>query len=353
MTALLDVCPWVTLVVYDCGAQPLPNAVTLHDRVEVRDKTGRLAAVPFFWGVFDFCAREVEANDEEASDCYLFLHGHDTAWHQRLPIAALAALCARAIRRDPGLEYVSVNDQLLPDWITPERADWWANEKRSTSMLARVDASWPMLRCLLDEPDSAPPHTIYEVHGGTSSCTAIWPTTPDSSLASARVRSTGMRRSLPPPRATRRFVVAPTRPRRGPRYPHRCGLRARGGLPPLLWGAVGAPVCPGQRGGAASRQAERAGAALRMHVQGDRHRAGARTRDTVRLDAEQHVAATLRRVERRHLANALPTTTSVVLPGVTPTRGGAEAVRTGAPRRVPRGMLVAAGARVGACASAC
>ena len=167
--ALLGACEWVSIVVYDCGMAPLPREALQHERLEVRSKTGALAKVPFFYGVFDFCASEV--NDGTAHDSqsawYLFLHGHDTAWHQKLPVAALVALSMRAASLDPDLEYASLNDQLLPDWVTPGVDEWVAHGISSPSMLRRVASHWRMLQPLLGGVDAhgPPPEAIYEVHG--------------------------------------------------------------------------------------------------------------------------------------------------------------------------------------------
>lgn len=173
MLPLLDACDWVSLVIYDCAVEPLPIAVVQHERVEVRDKSGPLASAPFFFGAFDFCARECREAVEEgetaptAAEWYLFLHGHDTAWHQKLPISALVALAVRAASRDPQLEYCSLNDQLLPDWITPGVDEWTAHGVASPSMLRRVAHAWPTLQPLLggDDASAPPPEAIFEIHG--------------------------------------------------------------------------------------------------------------------------------------------------------------------------------------------
>jgi len=163
MAHLLDACLWVRIVVYDCGVEPLPEAIVKHARVEVRDKSGALATAPFFYGAFDFCA---QCGGEAPPFC-LFLHGHDSAWHQKLPVGVLLALCAKAIAQDPALEFANLSDQLLPDWVTPGVLEWVADGVRSPSMLVRVANAWPAIGALLGgaDADSAPPRTIYEVHG--------------------------------------------------------------------------------------------------------------------------------------------------------------------------------------------
>lgn len=164
---LLNACAWVRIVIYDCSVRQMPAEILHHKRVEVRDKSGELAIAPFFYGVFDHCAREC-ADASRGDSFVLFLHGHDTSFHQRLPIHVLLALCAKAVGLDPDLEYANLSDQLLPDWVTPGPLEWVARDgTRSPSMPIRLSNAWPTLRSLLGgaDADSAPPRAIHEVHG--------------------------------------------------------------------------------------------------------------------------------------------------------------------------------------------
>ena len=89
---LLEEPPWpgvvLDIIIYDCGVSPLPEALITHERVTVRDKFGKLARVPFFYGVFDHCSRACEESSGP-SEYTLFLHGHERAWHQKKSVAEL------------------------------------------------------------------------------------------------------------------------------------------------------------------------------------------------------------------------------------------------------------------------
>ena len=117
---LLAVYPRLRVCIYDCGIEPLPSALLDHPRVVVRDKSGALAPVPFFYGVFDFCTRHYDALPERV----LFMHGHDTSWHQKLPVRRIIELSARIIAAAdasmaPDIEYMNVNDRVIRDCAHP------------------------------------------------------------------------------------------------------------------------------------------------------------------------------------------------------------------------------------------
>ena len=116
MLPLLQSRQTLRIIIYDCGMEPLPEAVRSHARVEICEKSGALAPVPFFYGVFDFCARYYDA---PMPDYLFFIHGHDTAWHQKLSMSSILEMCERAIAASPDLEYINLNDRVLSDWIHP------------------------------------------------------------------------------------------------------------------------------------------------------------------------------------------------------------------------------------------
>ena len=116
MLPLLETWQTLRIIIYDCGMEPLPVAVRSHERVELCDKSGALAPVPFFYGVFDFCARYYDA---PLPEYIFFVHGHDTAWHQKLPMSSILPMCERALAASPDLEYINLNDRVLSDWIQP------------------------------------------------------------------------------------------------------------------------------------------------------------------------------------------------------------------------------------------
>ena len=153
MLPLLASRPNLRIIVYDCGVEPLPSELATYPRFELRNKRGPLAPVPFFYGVFDYCSRDYDS----LPDYTLFLHGHDTAWHQKLSIDRLLELLGLVLgaAEGPPLEYANLNDRLKDDWIYPCR-----------SMVWRVAAEWEeRLRALLREPrtESPAPQRILEV----------------------------------------------------------------------------------------------------------------------------------------------------------------------------------------------
>ena len=80
MPLLLATHSQLRIVLYECGLEPLPASVREHPRVEVREKSGSLAPVPFFYSVFDFCAR----NYDVLPEYMLFMRMH-THTHMHMP----------------------------------------------------------------------------------------------------------------------------------------------------------------------------------------------------------------------------------------------------------------------------
>eukprot|EP00966_Prymnesium_polylepis_P319783 7376210-Prymnesium_polylepis.1 len=153
MLPVLESRPSVRIIAYDCGVDSLPAALAAHPRFELRDKSGPLAPVPFFFGVFDYCARDYATLPEYT----LFLHGHDVAWHQKLSVARVLELLGHVLcgsAPDSRPEYVNVNDRLRDDWMYPCR-----------SMVWRVATEWDgRLRHMLGEPRTeSTPRRIVEV----------------------------------------------------------------------------------------------------------------------------------------------------------------------------------------------
>lgn len=71
----------------------------------------------------------------------LFLHGHENAWHQRLPVSTIVERCRRLAEASE-LEYLNVNDRVVTDWLRP-----------GSGMVMRVGLEWEArLREMLGEP---------------------------------------------------------------------------------------------------------------------------------------------------------------------------------------------------------
>ena len=158
---LLSTHPNLSIVIYDCRADPLPDQLLTSSQVTVLDKSGALAPVPFFYGVFDYCERFYHALPE----LIFFLHGHDQSWHQRLSIADLLRMAGETIIADPTTEYLALNDQVYEDWFTLIEPQVRSHDPCVSSILHNVTTHWPTLRALLDEPQgTAPPAEILEIH---------------------------------------------------------------------------------------------------------------------------------------------------------------------------------------------
>ena len=182
----------VGIVIYDTAVEPLlPAGLASHPRVEVRDKAGALAAAPFFFSVFDYIERAYDLLPPHI----LFLHGHERAWHQSLAVGELLRLCGRALAADASLEYASLNDQVMPDWVTPGRLDWSTPDGgTSPSMISRVANQWAALSPLLGEGVAPPPRVLCEVHGAqalVARCRAL--ARPRASWARLREFARGIR----------------------------------------------------------------------------------------------------------------------------------------------------------------
>ena len=151
MCPLLTRYPTIRIIIYECGIEPLPEEVQRHERIEVRDKSAHLAPVPFFYGVFDFCASYYDA---PLPEYIFFIHGHDTGWHQKIPMAKIVEMCGQILASTPGLEYINLNDKVMDDWILPGR-----------SMVWRVATEWDARLCmLLGEKRSEPPRRVCELY---------------------------------------------------------------------------------------------------------------------------------------------------------------------------------------------
>ena len=151
MVALLHSHPTIRIIIYECGIEPLPDSIQGHDRVMIRDKSGHLAPVPFFYGVFDFCASHYEVPLPEH---VLFIHGHDTGWHQKFNISTILPMCGHVLASTPDLEYINLNDKVMDDWILP-----------GGSMVWRVALEWESrLSTLLGETRFETPRRLCELH---------------------------------------------------------------------------------------------------------------------------------------------------------------------------------------------
>lgn len=151
----------VDLFIYDTGVTPLPAELLASPRVTVLDKTGPLAPVPFFYGVFDFCERHYHRLPE----LMLFLHGHDTSWHQRLSIATLMQMAGEIIMDDPSVEYLALNDRVYDDWYTYLHPLERSGDPNTSSILHDVTVNWKAVASLLHENgDTPPPKEIVEIH---------------------------------------------------------------------------------------------------------------------------------------------------------------------------------------------
>jgi len=101
----------VKVIVYDCGKK----ALTLtHPLLQVRDKKGQKATLSGFYSYYHFCLHDYH----NLTPHTLFLHGHDTAWHQRRQISSIYSDCKYITDTFPSIRYINVSDMIWSDWYS-------------------------------------------------------------------------------------------------------------------------------------------------------------------------------------------------------------------------------------------
>jgi hypothetical protein len=81
----------------------------------------------------------------------MFLHGHDTSWHQRDPISTLLSKTQALMAKRQMPAYCALNDRPYPDWFTPGQF-----------IRATVERCWPLLADELQMP--VPPNGVLDIN---------------------------------------------------------------------------------------------------------------------------------------------------------------------------------------------
>ena len=128
----------VRIVVYECGVQPIQLR---HSLLEIRDKTGDKSSIDGIWSYYDFCTR----NYKRLPEHILFVHGHDTDWHQRRPLLETFKWCKRIVEADPDVKYINLSQGVYPDWIG-SNADhrFFLDNVRQSKLLERLSIDPPV-----------------------------------------------------------------------------------------------------------------------------------------------------------------------------------------------------------------
>lgn len=139
----------VSIHLYDCGVQSIPQSIQDLNNVTVHDKTGNLATSDLFYAYYKFCSDYYDKLPEHI----LFLHGHDTGWHQKTSISEIYSKCKQIIQHDP-VEYINVSDEVFQDWVT------------DGFMLSTVRKHWSKYKDLIHDESDSPPVSILDINGG-------------------------------------------------------------------------------------------------------------------------------------------------------------------------------------------
>jgi len=141
---ILDVGPCVDRIfVYDCQEQAVPDALKAHPKVQWRTK-------PEGNGHYSYTLYVTECY-HHLPDYTMFLHGHDTSWHQRDPIFTLVSKTQALMAKRHMPAYCSLNDRPYRDWFTPGQF-----------IRETVERCWPLLADELQMP--VPPNGVLDIN---------------------------------------------------------------------------------------------------------------------------------------------------------------------------------------------
>ena len=145
ITSVADMTHVAEVVVYDTKVHPLSDAVHSHSKVCIRDKSG-FALKGFPATVFHYCL-----TSDPPSEYVLFLHGHDTAWHQKMTIRDIVQHCGDILSRNryesEPIHFMKLSDCVYDDWM---------EFKDGYGMLDFVHRYWPQVQKFFPDEDSPP-----------------------------------------------------------------------------------------------------------------------------------------------------------------------------------------------------
>jgi hypothetical protein len=137
--------PRLTLVIYECGATPLPAGVRSHPRVLLRDKSGALAHRDPFFSFFDHIVRSYDA----LADYTLFMHGHDTHYHRQAPTALVVEQAFRLVD-SRAVGYVNLGAAVHSTWAGC--ASFGAIQRAAPAEEEAAGGATPPAQCRTDPP---------------------------------------------------------------------------------------------------------------------------------------------------------------------------------------------------------
>ena len=137
------------VVLYDTKQKQLPEWAQRTSNIEIVDKSS-FPRHGFPALVFHYCAFQ-----ETDADYVLFLHGHNTDWHQKLPVKKIVSMCVD-ILRVAKIEFIKVSDRFYEDWQVCR--------SKNRCMLTCVTNSWSTLARILNQQDTPPPLRIVDIN---------------------------------------------------------------------------------------------------------------------------------------------------------------------------------------------
>ena len=141
---ILAVGPRVNRIfVYDCQEQAVPDVLKTHPKVHWRTK-------PEGNGHYSYMLYVTECY-HQLPDYTMFLHGHDTSWHQSNSISTLLNKMQALMAKQQMPAYCALNDRPYADWYTP-----------GEFIRETVERCWPLLAEELQMP--APPDGVLDIH---------------------------------------------------------------------------------------------------------------------------------------------------------------------------------------------
>ena len=143
---LLDNNKGLHIYMYDCGVKSICKNARDHPRLHIENKRGDLRTCDNTFSYFDFCMQHYDS----LPDFVYFVHGHDTAWHQPLPIGRIIALC----QKDEITPYINLS-MSIHDSTRAVLANWVTDLAKTQLHHLYAASKHSLLHCM--------PQTIFEI----------------------------------------------------------------------------------------------------------------------------------------------------------------------------------------------
>ena len=141
----------VSIHLYDCGVDNISDAIRSLSNVYVHDKTGDLAKTELFYAYYKFCSDYYDKLPKHI----LFMHGHDTGWHQKFTISEIYTKCKQIVE-DKSVEYMNLSDEIFDDWVTDTGG----------FMMSLFAHNWTKIKDYIEDVNDGSPSSIVEINGG-------------------------------------------------------------------------------------------------------------------------------------------------------------------------------------------